>query len=269
MIIRGGFEKLNRRILFYKKKGIVNTIKYFIQYVLIFIYELLAYKLADGIIFSSLQDINFIIRVFKLKKKLKQKKIRHFYNHINTNLFRPINCPKKDKHILFIGRLEWEKNLFMLLNAIKNLKEFTLDIIGNGSYLEKLRLKASNQKIRVNFLDRIPNNELPAIINQYQIFIIPSFYEGNPKALLEAMSCGVSCIGSNIQGINNIIKHGENGILCELSTHSIQNAIKYIYESGDLRKQIGKRGRNFVVKNCSLETIATKEHTFYQYILKS
>ncbi|KKL74413.1 hypothetical protein LCGC14_2065120 [marine sediment metagenome] len=68
LIIRGGFEKLNRQILFYKEKGVVNTIKYFIQYILIFIYELIAYKLADGIIFSNLQDINFIILFFKLKK---------------------------------------------------------------------------------------------------------------------------------------------------------------------------------------------------------
>ncbi len=269
LIIRGGFEKLNRRILFYKKKGIVNTIKYFIQYILIFIYELIAYKLADGIIFSNLQDINFIIRVFKLKKKYKQKKIRHIFNHVNTDLFRPINCPKKNKHILFIGRLEWEKNLFMLLDAIKNLEEFTLDIIGSGTYLEKLKEKVSNQKIKVNFLERIPNNKLPAIINQYQIFIIPSFYEGNPKVLLEAMSCGLSCIGSNIQGINNIIKHRENGYLCELSPKSIQNAIKYVYENKPLRRQMGNKARKFAINNCSLESIAQMEYVFYQEILKS
>ncbi len=269
LIIRGGFEKLNRRILFYKEKGVVNTIKYFIQYILIFIYELIAYKLADGIIFSNLQDINFIIRVFKLKKKYKQKKIRHIFNHVNTDLFRPINCPKKNKHILFIGRLEWEKNLFMLLDAIKNLEEFTLDIIGSGTYLEKLKEKVSNQKIRVNFLERIPNNRLPAIINQYQIFIIPSFYEGNPKVLLEAMSCGLSCIGSNIQGINNIIKHRENGYLCELSPKSIQNAIKQVYENEPLRRQMGNKARKFAINNCSLKSIAQKEYVFYQEILKS
>ncbi len=269
LIVRGGFEKLNRRILFYKEKGVVNTIKYFIQYILIFIYELIAYKLADGIIFSNLQDINFIIRVFKLKKKYKQKKIRHIFNHVNTDLFHPINCPKKNKHILFIGRLEWEKNLFMLLDAIKNLEEFTLDIIGSGTYLEKLKEKVSNQKIKVNFLERIPNNKLPAIINQYQIFIIPSFYEGNPKVLLEAMSCGLSCIGSNIQGINNIIKHRENGYLCELSPKSIQNAIKQVYENEPLRRQMGNKARKFAINNCSLKSIAQKEYVFYQEILKS
>ncbi len=258
LIVRGGYEKLNRPILFNKKKGITINIKYLIRYISIFIYELIAYKLADGIILTNPEDISFIVRIFKLKKKYKQKKIRQFYNYINTDLFRPIDCPKKDKHILFIGRLELEKNLFMLLDAIKNLNGFTLDIIGSGNYLEKLRKRVSNLKIRVNFLGRIPNNKLPDVINQYQIFIIPSFYEGNPKALLESMSCGLSCIGSNIQGINNIIKHRENGFLCELTPKSIQNAIKYIYENEPLRRQMGMNARKFVINNCSLELIAKK-----------
>ncbi len=269
LIIRGGYEKLNRRVLFNKKKGVVKTIKYLFQYIFIFIYELIAYKLADGIIFSNIHDINFIVKVFKLKKKYKQKKIRHFFNYINTDLFRPINCSKKDKHILFIGRLEWEKNLFTMLDALKNLKEYTLDIIGNGSYLEKLREKASNQKIKINFIGSVPNNKLPEIINQYEIFIIPSFYEGNPKVLLEAMSCGLSCIGSNIPGINSIIKHKENGYLCDLSPESILNSIKYIYENEPLRRQIGINARKFVINNCSLKLLANKEYQFYREILNS
>lgn len=269
IIVRGGYEKLNRPFLSYENKGILNNIKRLIQYFFIFIYELIAYKLADGIILSNSEDISFIVKIFKLKKKYKKKKIRQFFNYVNTDLFRPIDCPKKDKHVLFIGRLELEKNLFMLLDAIKNLNGFTLDIIGSGNYLEKLRKRASNQKIRVNFLGRIPNNKLPEIINQYQIFIMPSFYEGNPKALLESMSCGLSCVGSNIQGINNIIKHRENGFLCGLTPKSIQNAIKYVYENEPLRRQMGLKARRFVINNCSLELLAKKEYFFYQEILNS
>ena len=97
---------------------------------------------------------------------------------------------------------------------------------------------------------------------------MPSIAEGNPKVLLEAMSCGIACIGSNIRGINNIIKHKENGFLCETDSISIRDAIVELYNDENLRNKIGKNARKFILDNCSLELITEKEYSFYQEILK-
>lgn len=173
-----------------------------------------------------------------------------------------------DKHILFIGRLSVEKNLFAVLEAMINLKEFTLDIIGAGKVENELKKKVDQLNIKVNFLGTCPNSKLPEIINRYQIFILPSFYEGNPKVLLEAMSCGIACIGTNVKGIKEIIIHKNNGYLCKPNSNAIKNAIKALYNDKILREEISKNARDFIVGNFSLDLIAEKEYLLYKDVLK-
>ncbi len=266
LIIRCGYEWLRTYISDYKIKKKKNHFKFLLRYTWMYLIELISYKLADGIILTNERDIQFVIQKFRLKKK--KKKIRFFYNYVDVELFKPLKLKKKDKSVLFIGRLTREKNLFNLIKAFKDLDGFTLDIIGKGPLEDKLKQTTKELDVKINFLGRFPNNKLPEIINQYQIFILPSYYEGNPKVLLEAMSCGTPCIGTNVIGINNIIKHKKNGYLCDHSSNSIKNAINYLYENRDLGEKIGKNARNFVMKNCSLDLIANKEFLFYKEVLE-
>ena len=69
IIIRGGYDLLNEHISLSKKKGIKNLFIYLLNYFWIFIIELIAYKLADGIILTNEEDIKFILKCFGLKKK--------------------------------------------------------------------------------------------------------------------------------------------------------------------------------------------------------
>lgn len=262
IIIRGGYDWLRNYIALNRINKKKNYFRYLITYFKIFILEYFSLLLADRIILTSDSDINFVIKAFKLRRKI--GKFSHFYNFVDENLFKPMNLIKKDKHVLFIGKLYSVKNLIGLLNAFKDLDDFVLDIIGEGKLEEDLNMIIKELGIKANFLGIIPNEELPEIINQYQIFILPSFYEGNPKVLLEAMSCGISCIGTNVRGINNIIKHKENGYLCETDSISIRNAIISLYNDKKLRKIIGQEAREFIVNNCSLESIANKEYLLYK-----
>ena len=261
-IVRGGFEWLKFYILENELSNKRKNFKYWLQYFWRYFVEFISYKLADRIILTNPTDIDFIIKKFQLKRK--KQKIQHFYNHIDIDLFKPLNTEKKDKHILFIGRLHQQKNIDNLFKAFMHLKDFTLDIVGNVSNKILLVDKINQFGINVNFLGVIPNNRLPEIFNQYQIFILPSFYEGNPKVLLEAMSCGLACIGTNVWGISNIINHKENGYLCETDANSIRNAIVTLYNNRELMKKIGQEAREFIVTNCSLESIANKEYLLYK-----
>ncbi len=268
IIIRGGFERLIRyKMEFYYTKS-RNYFKYLINYSWIFMNELLAYKLADGIILTNKQDIKFVIKCFKLKRKYKKKKISYFPNYIDTNLFKPVNLPKKEKHILFIGSLKIIKNLYNLLEAFIDLKDFSLDIVGKGPIEKNLKNKVVELGVNVNFLGTFPNDKIPEIINQYDIFILPSYYEGNPKALLEAMSCGGVCIGSNISGIKTIIKHKDNGYLCGLTPTSIRNSIVDLYENKSLREKLSINARKYILTNFSLKSLSKKEYLFYQKVLR-
>lgn len=267
LIVRGGYDWLISHIILSKPKGFIGNMKYFFSYFRIYLYELIAYKLADGIILTSELDISFIIKCFKLKKKYKKHKIIQLYNYIDESLFKPLKIPKKDKYILFVGRLNEQKNLHNLFYAFKKLPGYRLDIIGTGPLKDTLKKEADHLGINVNFLGLFPNNRMPEIINQYKIFILPSYWEGNPKVLLEAMSCGVACIGTKVWGIKNIINHRENGYLCGTSSNSIKRAIVTLYNNQSLREKIGKNARTFILEHCSLNSITNKEYEFYNELL--
>lgn len=263
LIIRGGYEWLKFYILHNITAKNKKNVKYWINYFWIYIVELISYKLADTIILTNPIDIEFIVKTFKLKKK----KIKLIYNFIDTNHFKPQNIKKKEKHILFIGRFTLQKNLFNLLEAFKDLKGFSLDLIGDGPYKRKLIKKAEEYGINLNFLGVLPNDLIPSVLNQYDIFILPSFFEGNPKVLLEAMSCGVTCIGTNIPGIKEIITHKKNGFLCKKDSKSIAYAIKYIFDNPKLREYLGKNAREYIIKNNSLEKIYKNEIKIFESLL--
>ena len=266
IIIRCGYEWLTSFLFLNRPKKNIDYLTYFLKYLWRYFYEFISYHLADGIILTNKRDINFIIKKFKLKKRASW--IRCFYNFVDVDLFKPLDLKKKEKYILYIGRLSEEKNLINLFKAFKDLDGFVLDIIGTGVLEEKLKSLAKELGIVVNFLGRFPNNKIPEIMNQYQMFILPSNYEGNPKVLLEAMSCGIPCIGANVYGIKNIIKHKETGYLCKRDSKSIANSIATLYKKKDLREKIGKNAREFILKNCSLDDIAKNEYLLYLEILK-
>lgn len=267
IIIRAGFELLTNHKLFFRRQGIKRYLKYLFRYLVIFMIELFAYRLADEIILTSEQDIEFIVKCFRLKKKLKKNHIHHFFNFVDENIFRNLELEKKDKHVLFIGRLSHVKNLESLFQSIKELDGITLDIIGRGPDEERLKNLARDMNVNCHFLGVFPNDDIPKILNQYHIFILPSLSEGNPKALLEAMSCEIACIGTNVKGIKNVIQHEFNGYLCETNSKSIKNAINALYNDSYLRKNICKNARKFILDNCSLKAIVKKELELYHQIL--
>lgn len=267
LIIRGGYEWLRNHIWLYNKTGFINRFKYIFKYFWIFLYELIGYKLADGIILTNKNDIKFIIKTFRLKNKERKNKIMLLQNYINTNIFKSINIPKLEKHILYVGRISREKNIGIILDAFKDLEGFTLDIVSNDQ-LENIHIaKINKYKIKVEHLGSFHNTEIPNILNNYKILILLSTSEGNPKALLEAMSCGLACIGAEVPGIKDILEHKVNGYLCKLDSNSLRDAIYSLYNDNVLISKIGKKARRYVLNNCSLEKISLSELNFYKEIL--
>ena len=116
-------------------------------------------------------------------------------------------------------------------------------------------------------LGTFANNELPEIINEYNVLILASIYENSPKALLEAMSCGIPVIGTDVDGIREIIRHKENGFLCRTDALSINEAIDTVMQDSELRQKMSRIGRQYVIENCSLPRILEKEIKIYKKII--
>lgn len=252
LIVRCGYEWL-RSLQLKNSSKLKLKIAYFL--------ERIAYKYADKIIITSLENKKFIQEKFEIS----EEKIEVIPNYINIELFKPLtNIQKEKNRICYVGRLEdTQKNLSNLIKAIAGLS-VKLVIFGNGPLREKLKVLAKDVKVNVEFGGSIPNKDLPIELNKSEIFILPSFFEGNPKALLEAMSCGLACIGTDVEGIREVIKHKENGYLCKTDPKSIKEAILEILNDRELETKISQNARKAILENFSLEKILEKEIKIYQ-----
>jgi glycosyltransferase involved in cell wall biosynthesis len=176
-------------------------------------------------------------------------------NYVLTDLFRPDpDVTPRPGRIYFVGRLHPEKNLLALLNAVDGL-DVELEFIGDGPQAEVLRTAARERGVDARFLGNRAHAELPRHFNAAEIVILPSLYEGHPKVLLEAMACGRPVIGTDVVGIRELIRHGENGYLCGTSPEEIRSAIRTLLADQALRERIGRRARDFVVERFSLDSV--------------
>lgn len=220
-----------------------------------------SYRGADKIIITSIDDKEFI----KGKFNISENKIEVIPNYIDVNHFKPLKKDKKEKTILYVGRLEMQKNLSIVIDALAGT-DIALDIAGEGSLKEELRQKALSLNVSINFIGRVSQKVLPDLINEYTVFVLPSFYEGNPKALLEAMSCGLACIGNDVKGISSVIKDGMNGLLFRGSPESLREAILSLVRNPVMCENLGNSARKEVIENQSLETVIKMELELYKKI---
>ena len=215
--------------------------------------EQFAYRHADISIVSRLQDKQYICS----KYRMPEENVKVLYNYIDPSNFYPVDGKKYRDRIIFTGRLTPQKNLFSLIKAIA-ATNFTLDIFGNGQLRHELECQSKRLNARVNFMGAVPNEKIPQILNRYCYYILPSFYEGMPKALLEAMACGLVCIGTNVDGINEVIRDGVNGYIAKgTDTKSLIEAIKRAAEQPDdlIKREATRTIRN----NFTLERFIQKE----------
>ena len=225
--------------------------------------ERVAYKLANAIITTSQANFEYVERNYHPHRS-------HLLlpNYVETDIFKPMDVAKRKGSICFVGRLTQQKNLFALLEALEGLP-YTLSLIGSGEQGEQVKEFAKEKQVKANFLGNVPNHELPEILNQHELFILPSLWEGMPKTLLEAMSCGLPAIGTKIDGIREVIKHGENGILCDTDSGSLRQAITSLMEKEELKVRLGESARRTIVDSYSLDSLVEKELKLLEALVKT
>lgn len=236
----------------------------FIRRILSPIIEFFSYKMADKIIVTSQKDKDFIIE----RDKISKNKIMVIPNYVDTDAFRPLEVKKEERRVTFVGRLDEQKNLFSLIDAVKGL-DSKLVLIGKGPLEDALKEKVKEEGIKnVVFTGVITNERLPEDLNKSEIFVLPSLYEGNPKTLLEAMACGLPVIGTDVDGIREVLRHKETGFLCESSADAIRDAITRLLEDEGLRERIGENARKEIEEKYSLKVLMGREMRVYEELVE-
>jgi glycosyltransferase involved in cell wall biosynthesis len=191
---------------------------------------------------------------FYLKNcRLKEDKVVVMPNPIEFPAEIPERLGSEHINFVFLGKIDRRKGVFDLLSAFAQLDErlkqkVSITIAGSGDLKGALEL-AEHLKIdkRVHFqgwIDPIQRNHLLA---QADAFLLPSYNEGLPMALLEAMSWGLPAIATPVGGIGEIIVDNQSGLLVEPgNVDRIAKAMQSLVENESLRMRLGVAARNRV-----------------------
>lgn len=178
-------------------------------------------------------------------------------NGIDTNKYRLIAKPLlQKKKLLYLGRISQEKGVMLLPDIIDKIRGHncfdSLDIYGNGALDEELLAKIKDYKLesKINIKGAIEPEYVSGILSNYDILIMPSFKEGHPIVLLEAMACGVVPVVSRLEGCTDIVvDHGINGYLCEKgNTNEFQLYLTQALENNGLSDMANLASKTIVNK---------------------
>jgi glycosyltransferase involved in cell wall biosynthesis len=190
---------------------------------------------------------------------------------------RPFRANPSPVEILCVGSLAPAKAQHILLGALHNLKqagaEVRLHLAGDGDDRHSLERETARLglKDRVIFHGWTLHEKLDALYRQADIFVLPSFAEGVPVVLMEAMAMEIPCVSTWITGIPELICNGVDGLLVAPSdVDGLADAILKLIEDPDLRQRIGQAGRARVLDKFDLRrnSLAMAE-VFRRYSMKA
>lgn len=196
-------------------------------------------------------------------------------NGVDTNYFTPkIRNVTKEPYILYTGRLDSRKGLVDLIESAKYIckkhPEIKFILTGKGANKKYLEQKIKDIELENNFYFSGFVDQLK-LIEYYQyasIYVLPSYYEGLPTTLLEAMSCGLPSIATDVAGNSEVIKDGENGLLVPpKNPKKLADTINKLLDDDRLRNKIGTNARTHIVENYDWEIIADKIEEIYKSIM--
>ena len=215
----------------------------------------------------------------KETSKYTDKKIYITPFGVDMDFFSPKSKDKNDKFTIgTIKTLEKKYGIDYLIKGFKLVKEsepdqdIVLKIAGSGSQMDNLvkLVKELDIEESVEFLGRIPLQDVANTFNTFDIAIFPSLRESFGVAAVEAQACQVPVIVSNVGGHPEVVVNGESGIVIEPENQNqIKDAILKLLEDNKLRKSMGIRGRNFIRENYEVNLNFNDIEKIYKKILSA
>ncbi len=132
-------------------------------------------------------------------------------------------------------------------------QKIQFDIYGDGEEKENLQelIKKEGMEDCIHLKGKIPNKEVPNVLNQLDVFCATSILDSESfgVAVVEAMSCEVPVIVSDVDGFSEVVKNNETGIIVErMNVEETTKALHQLLDDEQLRKEMGKRARQRVIK---------------------
>ncbi len=171
---------------------------------------------------------------------------------------------KRGDVIGYLGRFDENKGVLNLVRAIpvilEGYEKAEFILFGGGELLPRVHeeIKRSNLQQRVRLPGGIPREKVGDCMNELKLFVLPSYSEGLPHVIKEAMACGTPVLATPVGGVPDLIKDGETGFIMEDNSPECiaENVIRAIKHPS--LEEIAQNGRRLVEREYAYEVMVEK-----------
>ncbi|MDA8087543.1 MAG: glycosyltransferase, partial [Nitrospiraceae bacterium] len=214
-----------------------------------------------------------------------KKSIRVIYNGCDPDTFagrpenrayarRKLGIPETTSVLIFVGKISRDKGICELMESFRSVNRGNcgahLLMVGSGPDVPVLQSMAASYGLLSNIhrTGDIPHGDIPDALNAADIFVLPSYHEGLPNAVLEAMACGLPVVATRAGGIPEAVEDGKSGILVPVGDHrQLANAIEYLLMNDSAAKRMGSRGRQIVETRFTWQVNSEKMSKLYREVM--
>ncbi len=176
-------------------------------------------------VINERQTQEFLINAGVPKEKIKYIPA----SYIDLEVFRPTDVPK-EYDMIFVGRLVKNKGADLFLEATR-LADVKVAIIGSGPLENSLKQKARDYKLKIVFHGWAKNStEIANLLNKSRLLVMPSYNEGGPRVVLEAMACGVPVLATAVGIVPDILSDKKSGRIIGWDAHDIARNVREILD---------------------------------------
>ena len=229
-----------------------------------------SYNINDKIV-----AVSNAVKTQLIAQGVRERLIETIYTGVDTDKFNPhfkkdirdqLGLSANSIIVGIVAVLRAAKNHKILFEAFSelNLPNTFLVVVGDGPQYENLQnIKTSNILMLGNRAD------VSDFLGSFDLFVLPSKMEALGTALLEAQSCAVPCIGSDVGGLGEAVSNGKSGFLFENGNkEELKKVLERLILDENLRKQMGEFGREYVKETFSIEKMIENTQNLYMELVK-
>lgn len=201
-----------------------------------------------------------------------EQKIVVIYNAVKI----PEAYPKDytNRKMLFLGIMGQRKGTYDLIEVLPEILSKYPDshiYFGGDGEREQAEQLCMEKGIadHVTFLGWVRGAEKEKLLKECGIYVLPTYHEGMPMSILEAMSYGMAVVSTYVGGIPHIITDGENGLLCEAGDKAaLQEKLLKLLEDENLRERLGQNAYETMARNFDVKENVKRVYGIYEELCK-
>jgi N-acetyl-alpha-D-glucosaminyl L-malate synthase BshA len=214
------------------------------------------------------------INAFKIDRA-----IEVIHNFVDCNEFRPVRneairclyAGPDEKLIIHVSNFRKVKNIPTVIDVVALVREkcpCKLLLVGDGPELEAIKRMAEERNLSEYVIFLGDRESVADILPVGDVFLLPSEHESFGLAALEAMSCGVPPVTSNIGGLHEVIEDGETGFLRDPNdAQGMSEVIIQLFQNEDLRVRVGLKARERAKRDFGRDKIVAEYLKVYEGLL--